>query len=153
MTETQCQSMLFLMIENFSYTQSCFFFHYLFDSIHLLGTYYVPKSCEQQIGLLFNFESFWSKVASNFPFINILKMLGCDTNRDSILLATLRYLIVFVFSRLKIWLTYAYLLHSVRRMNEMSQQDIYPCDRLCIAEQVGGNTFCPTLNVPMNARQ
>ena len=38
------------------------------------------------------------------------------------------------FWETKIWLTYAYLLHSVRRMNEMSQQDIYPCDRLCRAE-------------------
>ena len=31
--------------------------------------------------------------ASNFPFINSLKILGCATNRDVILLATLQYLL------------------------------------------------------------
>ena len=30
-----------------------------------------------------------STKASNFPFINIMKMLGCATNRDSLMLAIL----------------------------------------------------------------
>ena len=48
------------------------------------------------IGLLFNFENFDQR--SQYvhehqisPIINILKMLGCATNQDSLLLATLRY--------------------------------------------------------------
>ena len=32
-----------------------------------------------------------TSLASNFPFINILKMLGCANNRDNLLLATLKY--------------------------------------------------------------
>ena len=39
--------------------------------------------------------------------------------------------------------TYAYLLqlHSARRMNEMSQQDIYPWDRLGVIQQLRGPNF------------
>ena len=36
-----------------------------------------------------------STKASNFPFINIMKMLGCATNRDSLLLAILWTLLIF----------------------------------------------------------
>ena len=38
-----------------------------------------------------------STKASNFPFINILKMFGCATYRDVLLLATLRYMEVTKF--------------------------------------------------------
>ena len=41
------------------------------------------------------FWNFWAKghstKASNFPFINSRKILGCATNQDVLLLATLQY--------------------------------------------------------------
>ena len=37
-----------------------------------------------------------SKKASKFPFINSLKILGCSTKRDSLLLETLRNVIAEV---------------------------------------------------------
>ena len=41
--------------------------------------------------LFFTKLSYHQISGSNFPFINILKILECATNRDSLLLATLRY--------------------------------------------------------------
>ena len=45
--------------------------------------------------VLFNFGPFWPKVTVHkhqiSPFISSLKILGCATNRDMLLLATLQY--------------------------------------------------------------
>ena len=50
------------------------------------------------------FWNFWAKghstKVSNFSSISLLKILGCATNRDSLLLTTLRYCHLYHFSKL-----------------------------------------------------
>ena len=62
----------------------------------------IMQFCEKLTGLLSTIQ-LWSilsknnsKKASKFPFINSLKILGCSTKRDSLLLETLRNVIAEV---------------------------------------------------------
>ena len=46
------------------------------------------------------FAKGFSAYATNFPFINILKMFGCATNWDMLLLATLRHMKLYFLTSL-----------------------------------------------------